>query len=342
MPANPLWRQLLRRPPPRPRKARADAAAQHGARVVVLEQGRSPSGDYLLRPWLAAQGAQVVCVDSREPPRAGQVRNGDQVVIVRYLPPAWRRQLDAQRGGLAELVYFMDDDLLDAAVLPELPRAYAQKIERLALAHRSWLLDQATMWVSTSALAAKYQAWQPVVLPMAPPAALLLPRQAVSVVYHGTASHQAEIEWLHPVLAAVQSRCPDTRVEVFGDWNVYRLYRDLPRTSVLHPMSWENYLAYTASHRADIGLAPILPGRFNAGRGPTKFYDYTRLGAVGLYADGPPYAGVVRDGVDGLLLPPDPGAWADAICALAQDAARREALRVAAQQRVGQHRTESG
>lgn len=342
MPANPLWRQLLRRPPVRPRKARADAAPQHAARTVVLEQGRSPSGDYLLRPWLAAQGAQVQGIDSREPPRAGALRPGDRVVIVRYLPPPWRRQIDAQRAELAGLVYFMDDDLLDAAVLPELPRAYAQKIERLALSHRSWLLEHASMWVSTSSLAQKYQSWQPVVLPMAPPSALLAERPTVTIAYHGTASHQAEIEWLHPVLAAVQARCPMASVEVFGDWNVHRLYRDLPRTAVLHPMSWENYLAYTATRRIDIGLAPILPGRFNAGRGPTKFYDYTRLGAVGLYADGPPYAGVVRDGVDGLLLPLDPAAWIDAICRLVQDPARRTALRVAAQQRVGQHRPDAG
>lgn len=63
---------------------------------------------------------------------------------------------------------------------------------------------------------------------------------------------------------------------------------------------------------------------------------------MGLYADGPPYAGAVRDGVDGLLLPLDPAAWIDAICRLVQDPARRTALRVAAQQRVGQHRPDAG
>ena len=77
-----------------------------------------------------------------------------------------------------------------------------------------------------------------------------------------------------------------------------------------------------------------MPGAFNAARGPTKFYDYARMGAAGLYSDVAPYRGFVRDGVDGLLLDNDPERWAEAILALALDAEKRAGLAAAARQRL--------
>ena len=78
------------------------------------------------------------------------------------------------------------------------------------------------------------------------------------------------------------------------------------------------------------GLAPLLPGVFNAGRGAVKFFDYARMGAVGLYSAVPPYAGFVRDGVDGVLAPTEPAAWVAALLALVDEAPRRTALAAAA------------
>jgi hypothetical protein len=100
-------------------------------------------------------------------------------------------------------------------------------------------------------------------------------------------------------------------------------------------MRWENYLTFTASQPADIGLAPLLPGAFNAARGAVKFYDYARMGAAGIYTDVEPYRGFVRNGVDGLLLPNEPQRWIDAIAALAQDESPLLArLKAGVQQRV--------
>ncbi len=303
---------------------------------MVLEQGCTPSGDYLLKPWLAQQGLATVMIDSREAPRAGQLVPGDLVIVARYLPPGWLKVIDAKLALLAGLVYFMDDDLLDPAVLPELPKPYAQKVQRLATAHRAWLKQAgAALWVSTPALARKYSAWSPTLLPMAPPAGLMARRRAVRIAYHGTGSHAQEIEWLHGVLKQVLDRCAGAHLELFGDLTVHRWYRDLPRVSVLHPMSWENYLAYTASHRCDIGLAPLRPGRFNGARGPTKFWDYARMGAAGLYTNVPPYAGFISHGVDGLLLPDDADAWVEAIVSLVDNPARRSEMAQAAKRRVG-------
>jgi len=156
----------------------------------------------------------------------------------------------------------------------------------------------------------------------------------VRVCYHGTASHPREIDWLLPVIEQVQARSEAIHFELFGGRAVARRFGGLPRVSVLHPMAWPNYLAYTASHRCDIALAPLLPGAFNAARGPTKFYDYTRMGAAGLYSDVAPYRGFVRDGGDGLLLDNDSERWIGAILTLALDAEKRAGLAAAARQRL--------
>lgn len=332
-----IWRRLLG---PRARAAAAapgtPAEAATARRLVVLDEGASPSGDYILLPFVSSLGPPVVRLDARQPPRAGQLAPGDFVVVQRYLHAAWRQAIERQRAALAGLAWFLDDDLLDPQALPELAAPYARKIRRLAASQRPWFEQVGSQWwVATEALAVKYAEARPTTLPLAPPAALAEARPLVRVVYHGTASHQREIDWLHPVVAEVQRRCADTEFELFGELPVNRRFRDLPRVAVLHPMRWDTYLAHTAHHRADIGLAPLLPGVFNAGRGPVKFVDYTRQGALGLYSRIAPYEGFVRDGVDGVLLPEDPAVWVDAILRWAADAPGRAALVCAARQRLG-------
>ena len=308
-----MWSRLIGR-------ARLSTRVRPAARrCIVLEEGRSPSGDYLLTPWLERLGLPLVRVDARLSPGSDTLRAGDLVVLSRYVPPLWRRPLQKRLTELAGLAYFMDDDLLDPAAHVGLASAYASKLATLASSQRRWLEVHAdAFWVATPALAAKYAELDPQLIPLAPPASLLVARPALRIVYHGTASHAAEIEWLHTVIAGVQQRCAHTAVELFGEHPVHRRYRDLPRVTVLHPMRWENYLAYTATHPAAIGLAPLLPGAFNAARGAVKFYDYARMHAVGLYTDVEPYRGFVRDGVDGVLLPNDPQRWIDMLVALSQ------------------------
>jgi hypothetical protein len=330
------WQRLLKRVGQPALQAGGIAEAAAARRLLLLEEGRTPSGDYLLLPFLQSLGPPVERLDARLAPRTGQIAPGDFIVVQRYLHPPWRQAIDRQRHELAGLAWFMDDDLLDPAALAELAPAYARKIRQHALSQRPWFEQvRAQWWVATEALARKYASASPAVLPFSPPAALAMPQPAVHVVYHGTASHQREIDWLHPVLAEVQRRCANTRVELFGELPVHRAFRDMPRVAVLHPMRWENYLAYTAGRPADIGLAPLLPSVFNAGRGPVKFIDYTRQGAAGLYSRVPPYEGFVRDGQDGVLLPPEPAAWVEAIVRWAGDAAGRAALVQAARLRLG-------
>jgi glycosyltransferase involved in cell wall biosynthesis len=304
--------------------------------AVIICADENPSVDYFVKPFLSKKNLAATRVGFDERSRIHVDWQGVKLaVVVRYLPANWVRPLEAFRCAGGHIVYFMDDDLMDERSLVNLPTAYYKKIRRLAT-DQVVLIENlsAEFWVSSRFLAEKYIRWAPTILPARPHSSLLKKKKAVDVFYHGTASHQAELGWLVPVVKAVQERNPVTQFEVFGDLLVNRLYRDLPRVTVVHPMRWLSYLAYTSTVRRDIGLAPLMPEPFNAARAPTKFFDFVRMGAVGLYSDVPPYSDFIRSGVDGILLPNDPEAWAAAIIELVSNEERRIRMAKAAHERA--------
>ncbi len=304
-------------------------------RAVVLSEGPTASTDYFLFPHLERLGYDVSLVDSRlGPGDALQSAGYRLVVIARYLSGEWSSAVEALRRG-ATIVYFMDDDLFDLQALRGLPWRYRWKIfTRSILRQRQLQRLCKEIWVSTAYLAEKYAALHPVLLHPRPSPRTVDSTKSIRVCYHGTESHRREIEWLMPIIEAVQARSNTIHFEIFGTHGVNRLFNRLPRVSVLHPMSWANYLSFTSTQTRDLALAPLLPGGFNAGRGPTKFFDYARMGAVGLYSNQAPYRGVINDGVDGVLLDNDPALWVNAVLELAVDHAKREHMAAEIRRRV--------
>jgi len=311
-----------------------------GGRVLVLAEGDNASLAYFVRPRLAASSATEVLVDSRLPP-SGDLSGFSAAVIVRYLPRHWQDALVAMRNAGKPVAYFMDDDLMDAEAHRGLPKPYRRKIDRLARGRRDWIESIATeFWVSTPFLETKYAAWSPERLVPGIDAATRTPtgQKPVTVCYHGTAAHPDEQQWLLGVVRDLQARRTDTHFCIVGDLPIQKIFRTIPRVTVLHPMSWPNYLAMTRAMPMAVALAPLMPNPFNAARSPTKFFDYTRLGAAGIYADVEPYRGFVRDGIDGILVPMEAPLWIDAIGSLVADPARRESLVRAAVDRLDRDR----
>lgn len=303
--------------------------------VGVLAGGANASISYFIEPYLASKGMICTLMDSRFPQEISVSCHA--IVIVRYLPDSCISGLrDFKRRG-GKLIYFMDDDLMDTAALATMPEKYATKIKATAVSKRRIIEELCSeFWVSSPYLAHKYSEWNPVLLP---PNSVGMRLQnvcsAFSVCYHGTASHRAEIEWLVPIASALQIRSNNIVFELFGDHDINKMYREIPGVAVLHPMSWSNYLAYTTAMRRDIALAPLLPSKFNAARGPTKFFDFTRMNAVGIYSEVSPYDGYIRNGIDGVLLPNEKDAWVEAILALLQDPEKKDWMVNNARKRVG-------
>lgn len=305
--------------------------------VAILVDGPSASVSYFILPFLkkyASTWSLVSAEDLRK--RAGSLHAFDALIVVRYLPSSAIRELRRFKTCGGEIVYFMDDDLFDANVLKELPTDYAKKIAKTALRMRKYIdLLAVEYLVSTEYLARKYVGKPVRVLPIGlsnTEAVSLLP--SLRVFYHGSASHEREMDWLVDVVAGVQARTDGVHFEFIGDIRVNRRFRHFPRVTILHPMSWKNYLSYTSSTAQHVGLAPLLPSQFNAGRGPTKFLDFSRMGAVGLYSDVDPYRGFIGNNVDGVLLPNDKDAWIDAIVQLAANPTLRDTLAMQARRRA--------
>ncbi|MCG5514001.1 glycosyltransferase [Ectothiorhodospira shaposhnikovii] len=300
--------------------------------IFLVEEQPNPSSDFFVLPALRAGGEAVRRCRFSDIPSIKALQ-GATVVFVRYIPPAWRRLLEHAHGHVAHLVLFMDDDVLDVRASAGMPWRYRAKLWRLAARHRDWLRRRgARLWVSTPYLQQKYADWQPALVlpcPVPPPASMC------RVFYHGSASHQAEIRWLRPVMETVLARDERVHFEIVGGRDVYRLYRGLPRVTVVHPMRWPAYGGFLASAQRDIGLVPQLDLPFNRARSHTKVFDITACGAAGVYSPGSACADVIAHGVDGWVVPLDQAAWAESILALAGDEALRAALAAKARETVG-------
>ena len=275
----------------------------------------------------------------------------------------------------------MDDDLLDLKVLSSVPLGYAFRLWHKATSKRKWIFSSCSeFWVSTPYLAKKYAAYHPrLIRPVA--SGPLLERNWLSsqdcvsnpsfqrpvvhsshlspalttftdttsssnatlvrICYHGTWSHRDDMKWFAPIICEVQRLCPEVHFEVIGDARVSRIFKKVPRITVLDTMAWPDYLSYTQNNRFDIGVAPLLDTLFNRGRGSIKFFDYARCCAVGVYSSGPAFESFVTDGVDGFVLKNDQQLWIDTLVKLVRSPELRATMYEAAWQKVLANSTES-
>ena len=297
-------------------------------RSFVVQQTENPSTDFFIRPFFSGSGGEVRFYTFADVPEPAELA-GATVIFVRYVPPAWKALL--KRHPAQRVVFFMDDDLFDWRAFRGMPWHYQRKLFRLAWRHQRWLREiGAELWVSSPWLAQKYAAWNPSVLEPENPHGLVAEftdPPMKTIFYHGSASHRGELKWLVPVVERVLAARSDVCFEVIGDRKVRDRFAHLPGVQVIHPMSWPAYKAFIQRPGRTIGLAPLLDTPFNAARAPTKFFDITAAGAVGIYADSPVYKRLVEHGKNGLLLPMNSQkAWADAVLELLAQPEKRQAL----------------
>lgn len=296
--------------------------------TIVVHQGANPSTDFFVAPTLAAQGREWRHFSFLQTPKPAELA-GATVVFIRYVPPVWKSLLKRHPAG--RVVFFMDDDLFDWQAFRGMPWHYQRKLFRLAWRHQRWLKSVgAELWVSSPWLAQKYAGWNPRVLEPSNPHVLPAPLPEPSmktVFYHGSASHRAELEWLVPVVEQVLTTRSDVCFELMGDRKVRDRFAHLHGVQVVHPMSWPAYKTFIQRPGRTIGLAPLLDSSFNAARAPTKYYDITAAGAVGVYADTPVYRRLVEHDKNGVLLPmASQKVWAEAVLRLLAEPGERERL----------------
>lgn len=336
-----------------------DRNAIQSNRVYIVEEGPNPSTDYFVLPLVTRAYATVLRCSWDQLPAANDL-HGASVIFVRYVTAAWRALIEQTRHSLARLIYFMDDDLFDWKASQGLTWRYRFKLLKRATWQRKWLLKmQPELWVSTPWLQQKYAQYKPcLVLPT--PLGLAnycnkLPNHADSlnveikqfdefraknckasenescvVFFHGTGSHQAEIDWLLPVVELVLAANTHITFELIGNAKTQKLYRHLKRVTVTPQMKWPAYQAFIQQPGRHIGLAPLLEHPFNLARSYTKFFDIHRAGAAGIYAEAGPWQPFIETGKQGVLVPMQVSSWVGAILDLAADQGRRASVLSAA------------
>jgi len=93
---------------------------------------------------------------------------------------------------------------------------------------------------------------------------------------------------------------------------------------------YDAFLSRLARGGFDVGLAPLPGDPFHLCKTDNKFREYGACGIAGLYSDVEVYAGRVEDGVTGLLVPNERGAWRAALLRLVDAEEPRESIRRAA------------
>ena len=301
--------------------------------TYLVEERANPTTDLYLLPKLLGHGITPVKLSFKQLPAEHSFR-GATVIFVRYVPKLWRKAIERHLHEIENVVFFMDDDLFDFNASQGTPLKYRLKLLRLSSSRQGWLQKvRAQLWVSTPYLVNKYSSWNP---QLVYPRAVQKRKPAVRVFYHGSASHKREIHWLYDVAEEVLRADESIAFEIIGDSSVNKQFKHLPRTHVLHPMSWQTYKTLISFPGRHIGLAPLLDAPFNHARSYTKFYDIVQAGAVGIYARQSAFAEVIEDRQQGLLLDMDKTLWVDAILSLAADAELRQQLYHASLERIEQ------
>ncbi len=292
--------------------------------VLVLSPGDIPTVDFYLRSRASRSSCRVRytvgSLSEDESPPAGTF-----VVIVRHAAADELRWLQRHASAFCGAAYLMDDDIPAAWQCRDVPLDYG-----LWTSARYWsiagrlaaLCDR--VWVSTSELKRRYAASQPRVVPPSINVDEIVPAQqgCRRWGYHGTRIHHRELRWLVPLVERVHETLPKVNFEVFGGPAVQRLFAQLSRVTVLPPRSWHQYLDYCRGNRLAVGVAPLLPGRFNEARSHVKLFDMARCGALGVFPGDAPYAELLSD-AGCRLVRGDVRAWAEEICGLFADESQR-------------------
>lgn len=304
--------------------------------TYLIHSGPTPTFDFYFHAQSQDYQAIHWCLD----PSQIALRSADTLVFIRYINSSWRRHL--QRLPVHQrptIVFFMDDDVLDMATHRGLPFRYQWKLYKYAARHKDWLRRLgAQLWVSTPWLVQKYQTWSPVYVPPQSPYAYGAQKHS-TVFYHGSASHEAEIQWLGPVIEEVLKQNSNLNFEIIGAKKTHKLFKHIDRVHVLHPMSWYSYQSLINSSDRCVGLAPLLNTPFNQARSMTKVFDITHAGAVGVYADHHVYNTIIKHQVNGYLLPMCQSIWVESILELVENEVFRQDMLKNAQETVINHQS---
>ena len=260
-------------------------------------------------------------------------KNYKTIILVRYVSLQNIFKLIALKRQSTNIILLLDDNLLDLNICSELPLIYKLKIFFKIYCYQFlFKLFITEIWVTNKKLGYKVQKkilnnnnikikLLDLSYPQPHPKKIIY-----RIAYLGTSSHTLELKWLKPLFEKIQSERNDCLIEIYVDKKWRKFFRDIPRLKMIHPTDWETFYIDTLKRKVDIVVNPIISSKFNSFRSPTKFFDITRLGAVGLYSNLEPFNKFINNNHDGILLKNNIEDWSKEIFYLLDNKKERKRL----------------
>ena len=96
--------------------------------------------------------------------------------------------------------------------------------------------------------------------------------------------------------------------------------------AVMHQpiLNYEQFILYFYSQQFDIGLAPLMEGRFYASKTNNKYREFGGCAIAGIYPNLPPYSDCIISKKNGILVENHEDNWVEALCLLIENAHLRQ------------------
>lgn len=286
--------------------------------ITVLQDGANPTSYF----WLSHLDCNFI--DLKSDFDIDLLYNSKEIIIVRYIPFRLLINLYRLHKKNIKIILLIDDDLFSFNMLSHLPIRYKLKLFCRIYIYKDFLhffINQ--IWVTNFNLKKK------LILQLNNRLNIkvldikfknrYIEKKIYRISFIGTSSHVLELRWIKKLFLKIQSQRDDCLIELFINTKWRSYFKLVPRIKMIFPMDWESFLLDTQNRKVDIVLNPVLRSEFNYLRSPTKFFDTTRLGAVGIYSDNLPYSDFVNHNYDGILLKNDLDLWCQNIHDLLQN-----------------------
>jgi len=244
----------------------------------------------------------------------GRISEADIIIIQRELPKKfddYKKIVEFARKEGKPVVFDLDDLLL---YLPEShPDRQSAVFGPSLLPMFQALMEADLVTVATPRLQSVLASYNNnvVVLPnyfddtiwqLRPPV-LKSKDEILTIGYMGGNSHRPDIEYVMPVLLDLIKRYPH-KIR-FHFWGMQPPAEMLSYPQVKwtphYPYSYKDFSAFFQTQSADIFIAPLVDNLFNRCKSPLKFFEYSALGAPGVFSHLETYSDAVSHGKNGLL-----------------------------------------
>lgn len=268
----------------------------------------------------------------------------DVVILQRDFPlhlADYEKILDVAHKAGKPVILDLDDMLLE---LPEEhPERKNHYYAKALLPILQAIIEVDLVTVSTSLLRDSLLPYNPniVVLPncfndeiwsFKAPVAQVEPPDKVVIGYMGGNSHKPDLDMITSVLLQINHQYPDRLQFNFWGMRPPTELASVAQVNWYHPDTnqYPDFAAYFQTQKADIFLGPLVDNHFNACKSPIKFFEYSALGAPGIFSRLAPYSDVISHGQDGLLAS-SLEEWVDYLSELINNPERRSILAANAQ-----------